>query len=99
MVKRDKRIERMRRNPKNVRPDELDVALVAEGFSWRQRGTSHRIYTKDDVQFSIPQRRPFLKPEYVLIALSYIDAAREQSEETEATDDSDGREGNDEADG
>jgi hypothetical protein len=38
VTKRDKRLVKMQRNPKNVRPDDLDVALAAVGFSVRQQG-------------------------------------------------------------
>lgn len=97
MAKRDKRTEAMRRNPRNVRPEDLHIVLVAEGFAWRQRGTSHRVYTRGEDQFAVPQRQPFLKPEYVLLALSYIDAGRAQDTAEETIDGGDGKDG--EADG
>jgi hypothetical protein len=61
MAKRDKRIAAMRRNPKNVRPDDLDVVLRTAGFTMRQQGTSHKVYTRGEQQVLVPQHRPFLK--------------------------------------
>ena len=61
MAKRDKRIERMRRNPTNVRPEDLDAALTAAGFTSHQEG-SH---------MTVPQLMP-LKPVYVRQALDVL---------------------------
>lgn len=74
MSKRDKRIEAMRRNPRNVQPTDLHFALVALGFSWDQDGTSHRTYRRDGHKLSVPQHKPHLKPKYVEQALAVIDA-------------------------
>lgn len=72
MAKRDKRIAAMRRNPRTVRPDDLDSALRGLGFAARQE-SSHRTYIYGDVVLTIPQRKPFLKPVYVILALELID--------------------------
>jgi hypothetical protein len=77
MTRRDKRIEAMSRNPKNVRPDDLDVVLIAAGFSMRQQGTSHRVYVRGAQQLTVPQRHPFLLPVYVKQALAFIDMEEE----------------------
>lgn len=53
MAKRDKRIERMRRNPRNVRPDDLDAALLVAGFSSHQEG-SHKTYWRDGEKLTVP---------------------------------------------
>jgi hypothetical protein len=63
----------MRRNPKNVRPDELEVVLRGAGFSVRQQGTSHRIYVRGAQRVSVPQRHPFLLATYVRQALDLLD--------------------------
>ena len=52
MAKRNKRLEAIRANPKTVRPGRLHTVLVSEGVSWRQLGTSHRVYA------SIGKARP-----------------------------------------
>lgn len=82
MTKREKRITSMRRNPKSVRPDDLDVVLREEGFSVRQQSTSHRIYVRGSQQISVPQRHPFLLPVYVRQALALIGEAEEVEEDS-----------------
>lgn len=71
MSKANKRLDRIRRNIRTVRPDELNGVLEAAGFTWRQEG-SHRIYARGAVTVSIPQHRPFLKPKYVELALAAL---------------------------
>ena len=73
MAKRSKRIEALRRNPKNVRPEDLDVVLRAAGFSVDQDSTSHRLYRRGTAQLSVPQHRPLLKEAYVKLALAVLD--------------------------
>ena len=73
MAKRDKRIAAMRRNPRNVRPDDLDVVLRTAGFTMRQQGTSHKGYTQGPHQTVIPQRHPCLLQDYVKDALDLLD--------------------------
>ncbi len=75
MAKRDKLIERMRTNPRNVRPDDLDSVLRTAGFTSRQKGSSHKVYTDGVHALSVPQRHPHLKPEYVEQALDLLDEA------------------------
>lgn len=79
LTKRDKRIERTRRNPKNVRPDEMDAILRDAGFTPHQEG-SHKTYRRDGQKLTIPQRKPFLKTVYVLDALDLLDAWSSPSE-------------------
>lgn len=75
MTKRDKRLEAIKRNPGAVRPDDLFAALEAEGWTCEKNGTSHRVYRKAGRgHLSIPYRRPYLKPFYVLAALEAIEA-------------------------
>ena len=84
MTKRVKRLEAMRRNPKNVRPADMDLALLAAGFSARQEGTSHRVYVRGEQQITVPQRHPFLLPVYVKHALALLDAYDADDDEEEA---------------
>ena len=77
MAKQDKRIEALRRNPENVRPDDLDVVLRGAGFTSRQHGGSHKTYTRGATRLTVPQRKPFLKAVYVKLALDLIDDAEE----------------------
>jgi hypothetical protein len=79
VTKRDKRILAMRRNPKNVRPDQLDAVMRAAGFEVRQEGTSHRVYSLGTHIISVPQRHPFLLRTYVKEALTLIEATLEEA--------------------
>ncbi len=92
MARRDKRIARMRDNPRNVRPDELDAVMRGAGFEARQRGTSHKYYTNGVRAISVPQRTPHLKPEYVEQALDLLDAALAETQQAAPQSDVDGDE-------
>jgi len=81
MATRDKRIARMRNNPRNVRPEELDAVMRGAGFAARQKGTSHKYYTDGVRAISVPQHTPHLKPEYVTQALDLLDEATEGEDE------------------
>ncbi len=72
MTRRTKRIERLRRNPKSVRYEELCTVLDDLGFIRRQRG-SHIHYTVGGYNITVPIRKPFLKAVYVKLALEIID--------------------------
>jgi predicted RNA binding protein YcfA (HicA-like mRNA interferase family) len=68
----DKRLERLRRNPKNVRFEELDVLLRSLGFEGRQKG-SHMTYTNGRHQITVPIHKPFIKPIYIKLVLQLLD--------------------------
>ncbi len=72
MTKADKRIRKMRQNPKNVRFDDMDAVLLALGFQKRQRG-SHAVYTLNQWRITIPARKPFILPVYVKELLGLLD--------------------------
>lgn len=96
MTKRDKRLARMRRNPKNVRPDDLDAVLAAVGFSVRQQGTSHRVYTYGPHQVIVPQRHPFLLQDYVKDALDILEKISKDvvEDDGEGDTETEGKDGN-----
>lgn len=75
MTKRAKRLEKIRQNPKNVRFEDLDRVLQDYGFERRQprSGSSHYVYLWDELQLTVPYKRPFLKSHYIREALSLID--------------------------
>lgn len=85
MTKREKRLEKLRQNPKNVRPDELDAVLTSEGFVVARQKGSHKRYDRGIHQLTVPQREPFLLDVYVTQALDMLDAiaAREHQGEGE----------------
>lgn len=74
MTKRQKRIKKLFQNPKTVSFKELDRVLKSFGFEVRQpkSGSSHYIYTKKEIQFSVPFKRPFVKEVYIKRVLELI---------------------------
>ncbi|MBI2329874.1 toxin HicA [Candidatus Daviesbacteria bacterium] len=74
MTKRDKRVKKLFQNPKTVPFKELDKVLQDLGFSQRQprSGSSHYVYTKGNIQMSVPFRRPFVKEVYVKRVLELL---------------------------
>ena len=67
MTRRQKRLEKIRSNPLNVRFEELDRLLMDYGFQRRQPsgGSSHYIYIRNGIRITIPMNRPHLKAIYV----------------------------------
>ena len=74
MSKREKRLRKIFQNPKTVSFKELDTVLKSFRFEVRQprSGSSHYIYTKGDIQISVPFRRPYVKEVYVKRVLELI---------------------------
>ena len=75
MTKSDKREQTIRRNPNNVRFDDLDIVLLDHGFSRRNRGTSHFVYIHPLVtdHVNVPHHGTIVKPIYVKKAIAAID--------------------------
>jgi hypothetical protein len=68
MTQKEKLIQRLRQNPKNVRFEDIDKLLLSFGFEKRQKG-SHAT------------RKPFILPVYVkevLILLDEMDITAEE---------------------
>lgn len=87
MSKRQKRLERLRKNPKNVSLDDLRHVLQDYGFEYKQTVGSHYTFSIEIGGTSrllvIPFRRP-LKSVYVKKALKLIDEKiEEQGEDDE----------------
>lgn len=80
MTKREKRFKRLFQNPKAVSFKELDRVLRDAGFTLRQpgSGSSHYVYTRGDVQMSVPFRRPFVKEIYVKRVLELLGGEDEE---------------------
>ena len=74
MTKKQKRVRKLFQNPKNVSFKELDQVLKGFGFEVRQpgSGSSHYVYTKRELQISVPFKRPFVKEVYVKRVLELI---------------------------
>jgi predicted RNA binding protein YcfA (HicA-like mRNA interferase family) len=81
LATRDKRIEAMRRNPKQVTADEMDAALLSLGFKRGPGKGDHRHYYHPDLGYPvvIDPARPHLKRYIVLQALEAIDELQEES--------------------
>ncbi len=81
MSKRQKRVRKLFQNPKTVSFKELDQVLKSFGFDERRprSGSSHHIYTKGEIQISVPFRRPFVKEVYIKRVLELI--GEEKNEE------------------
>jgi hypothetical protein len=81
VAKRQKRLEKLRQNPNNVRFEDLDQVLRDNGFKRRQprSGSSHYVYVRGEHQLTVPFRRPFLRTIYIREALKLIDAAVEST--------------------
>ncbi len=80
MTKREKRIKKLFQNPKTVSFKELDKVLKDSGFKLRQpgSGSSHYVYTKGEVQISVPFRRPFVKEVYAKRVLELLGEENEE---------------------
>lgn len=81
MTKRDKLIERMRRNPRSIRFDEIETLLLSLGFVKRQKGSSHAVFTLRSYQIVVPFRKPTVKPVYVQLVLALLDEVESLNED------------------
>ena len=67
MSKWDKRLFKIRQNPKNVRFEDLEIILLRLGFKKRQESTSHVVFTLGHYRLIIPKSHgsPFVKELYI----------------------------------
>ena len=74
MTKRAKRVKKLFQNPKIVTFKELNQVLKDFGFETRQSGSgsSHHVYTKGEIQISVPFKRPYVREVYVKRVLELI---------------------------
>ena len=69
----EKTIEKMRNNPRDWRIEDLTSIAARYGIIWRQNGTSHLQFVRNDgVSLTVPAHRP-IKPVYVLKFLIFIE--------------------------
>ena len=73
MVRKEKLIEKLRRNPKNVRFKDIDKLLLSLGFEKRQRGSHATYILKEQGRITVPFRKPFILPVYVKEVLTLLD--------------------------
>jgi predicted RNA binding protein YcfA (HicA-like mRNA interferase family) len=90
MSKRKKRLEKLRRNPKNVSFEELRRVLEDYGFELHRVRGSHHVYQQTildkKVVFIVPYQRGKLPPVYVEDALDLIDSYFKDQEQDDDTD-------------
>jgi predicted RNA binding protein YcfA (HicA-like mRNA interferase family) len=73
MSKKEKLLAKLRQNPKNIRPEELEQLLLWLGFEKREGKGSHIVYKRGEYRLTVPYKKPFLKPIYIKLALEMID--------------------------
>lgn len=73
MSTKDKLLAKLRQNPKNIRPEELEQVLLWLGFEKREGRGSHIVYKRGEYRLTVPYKKPFLKPIYIKLALEIID--------------------------
>ncbi len=90
MSKRQKRLQKLRQNPKDVSFDELRQVLQTEGFLLDHVTGSHHIFRAqiggEVLTVVIPFARP-VKPIYVKRALQEIEKLRQVMQEVEEQED------------
>lgn len=78
---REKRLAKIKQNPKHVRFKELDRLLKSYGFQIRnpRSGSSHFYYFKEGLpdQISVPHKKPFLKEYCVNKVIEIIEKLEE----------------------
>lgn len=81
MTQREKLLERIRSNPKDVRFEDLDKLLQWYGFECRSSGGSHYVYKKKGCRpITIPRHKP-VKTVYVKMVLRLIEESSELVDE------------------
>lgn len=73
MSKQQKRIEGLKNNPRDVRPEELEAVVVAAGFKPRMGKGDHRVYSKGDRRVTIDFGRSPCHPKSVKDVLEAIE--------------------------
>ena len=73
MSKANKRIQKLRQNPKAVRFDEIDKLLLSLGFEKRQRGSHATYILKGHGRITVPFKKSFILPVYVKEILNLLD--------------------------
>ena len=73
MTKTDKRLDRMRSNPRDWRIEDLKAIADHCGLDHRQPGTSHVVFSFPGFDpLSVPAKKP-IKPIYVRLFVKLID--------------------------
>lgn len=83
MTKAEKTIEKMRRNPRDWRIEDLENIARREGIDLRKPGGSHVVFfhVATGKQLSIPSKRP-IKPLYIEAFINLLDEIGVNDEKT-----------------
>ena len=74
MASVDKIVDKMKRQPSSISPDEAGKVLDYYGYKFDRQNGSHRTYVNDDGDIqTIPNKRPSIKPVYVKQILDKIE--------------------------
>jgi hypothetical protein len=81
MTKADKILDKMRRNPRDWRIEDLESLAARHGLEVRKPGGSHAIFFHilSGRQLSVPAKRP-IKPVYVSAFIALLDEIGEANE-------------------
>lgn len=81
MARADKRLQKMRSNPRDWRIEELQSVADSLGIEWLHDGGSHVIFRSPyGEHLSVPARRP-IKPIYIARFLALLETVQEARNE------------------
>lgn len=82
MTRVDKLLEKMRRNPRDWRIEDLENLAERFGLQVRKHGGSHAIFFHSTLgrQLSIPAKRP-IKPIYITLFIELLDEIAEEEQD------------------
>ena len=77
-----KLLEKIKRNPKTVKFEELDLVLQRAGFvrSQPRGGSSHYVYRKGKHKLVVPRRQPYILQAYVARAIKPLEEVEADEE-------------------
>lgn len=77
-----KLLEKIKRNPKAVRFEELDKVLRKMGFTRSQpgSGSSHYVYRRGRQKLVVPYRRPYILQAYVVRAIKLLEEEADEND-------------------
>jgi hypothetical protein len=81
MARADKRLQKMRQNPRDWRIEDIQSVADSLGIEWLHDGGSHVIFRSPyGEHLSIPARRP-IKPVYITKFLALAESVKEANDE------------------
>ena len=74
MASVDKIVDKMKRQPNGISPNEAEKVLVYYGYRFDRQNGSHKTYVNSDGDIlTVPKKRPTIKPIYVKQILGKIE--------------------------